>query len=120
MSGGESDTIRICNHFNTGFHYDNPSRYKCLDCGQKFVDYGNGYVEDKFRGLAAESVPYRHETNGYWYRRYLRLEKALKVLSELEGNIFACDDKERQMIAQSVVRQIAKNAIEFIAGEENK
>lgn len=31
-----------CRHTNTGFHEDNPSRFRCLDCGWRFVDLGNG------------------------------------------------------------------------------
>jgi hypothetical protein len=40
-----------------------------------------------------------------------KLETALKSLSELDGIVFASDDKQRPMIAQSVVRQIARGAL---------
>lgn len=32
-----------CRHINTKFHYDNPSRFTCSDCGAMFIDYGKGY-----------------------------------------------------------------------------
>lgn len=52
MSSGEADGAYSskqfnCNHINTGFHYDNPNRFTCLDCKKKFIDLGHGWVEDR-------------------------------------------------------------------------
>lgn len=47
----------------------------------------------RLQGLAAESVPYPHETKGYWYTRYLKLrdaiEKADNFLNKV-GDPIAC------------------------------
>jgi hypothetical protein len=40
-----------------------------------------------------------------------RLRTALITLGKLEGIVFACDDKERPMLAQTVVRHIVERAL---------
>lgn len=61
MSSGESDAYdllkKFCLHSNTVDHFDNPRRFRCLQCNTRFVDLGRGWEEDNFRGLAAEEVP---------------------------------------------------------------
>lgn len=52
-----------------------------------------GYKESKrLQGLAAESVPYSHETKDYWYTRF---QNASALLEELwEHHKYYCIDCE--------------------------
>jgi hypothetical protein len=54
----------------------------------------DAYRPDKFRGLAAEDVPYPHETSSYWYTKYLQgrvvINKLLDHHNDLENDAGAC------------------------------